>query len=120
MRRRQTRAPLLLAATLLFASPVAVSEEISASEIRVGKGEARSGDVVLLGRQFFLEGELEGSAVLVGGGAAVVTGRIRRDLILLGSDATIRRGARIDGDVLSVGGSLTFEENPPVSSDVAP
>ena len=83
----------------------------------MGKGESRSGDLVALGRKIFLEGELEGSAVLVGGGEAVVTGRIRRDLVLLGANATIRRGARIDGDVLSVGGSLTFEENPPVSSD---
>ncbi|HEX5855977.1 MAG TPA: hypothetical protein VFZ57_10180 [Thermoanaerobaculia bacterium] len=55
---------------------------------------------------------MDGSAVLVGGATATVSGRIRRDLILLGADATIRRGARIDGDVLSVGGSLTFEENP--------
>ncbi len=45
-----------------------------------------------------------------------MSGRIHRDLILLGSSATIRRGARIDGDVLSIGGSLTFEENPPASS----
>jgi hypothetical protein len=91
---------------------MARSEETSASETRIGKGDARSGDVVLLGRQFFLEGELDGSAVLVGGGHATVSGRIRRDLILLGSDATIQRGARIDGDVLVVGGSLAFEENP--------
>lgn len=118
MRRRPTRAPLLLAATLVFASPVARSEEISASEVRVGKGEARSGDVVLLGGNIFLEGELDGSVVLVGGGVATVSGRIRRDLVLLGADATIRRGARIDGDVLSVGGTLTFEENLPVSSNV--
>jgi hypothetical protein len=48
-----------------------------------------------------------------------LSGHIRRDLILLGSDATIQRGARIDGDVLSLGGSLTFEENPPVSSDAS-
>lgn len=120
MRGRRTRAPLLLATTLLLASPVARSEEISASEIRIGRGEAKAGDVVLLGRQFFLEGELDGSAVLVGGGRATVSGRIRRDLILIGSDATIQRGARIDGDVLSLGGSLIFEENPPVSSDVSP
>ena len=116
MRRRQTRAPIFLAASLLFASPMARSEEISASEMRVGKGETRTGDVVLLGRQFFLEGELDGSLVLVGGGHATVSGRIRRDLILLGSDATVQRGARIDGDVLSVGGSLAFEESPPAAS----
>ena len=49
-----------------------------------------------------------------------MSGRIHRDLILLGANATIRRGARIDGDVLSVGGSLTFEEIPGgLSSDAA-
>jgi hypothetical protein len=119
--RRGSRplAVTFLATTLLAASPIARSEEISASEIRIPAGTTRSGDVVALGRQFFLEGELDGSAVLVGGGGATVSGHIRRDLILLGSSATICRGARIDGDVLSLGGSLTFEENPPVSSDVA-
>ena len=119
MRRRPTRAPLLLLATLLFAAPPARSEESSASEIRIREGEARPGDIVALGREIFLEGELGGSVVLVGGGRATVSGRIRKDLVLLGSSAIIRRGARIDGDVLSVGGSLTFEENLPASSDLA-
>ncbi|MFI5198546.1 MAG: hypothetical protein ACHQJD_08000 [Thermoanaerobaculia bacterium] len=77
----------------------------------IPKGTIRTGDVVVLGREIFLEGELGGSAVLVGGATAIVSGRIRRDLILLGSGATIKRGAVIDGDVLAVGGSLTFEEN---------
>jgi hypothetical protein len=119
--RRGSRALALtlLAASCLLATPAAAFEEKSASEIRIGKGEAKSGDVVLLGRQFFLEGELDGSAVLVGGGHATVSGRIRHDLILLGSSATIQRGARIDGDVLSVGGSLTFEENSPAVSSNA-
>jgi hypothetical protein len=57
--------------------------------------------------------------VLVGGGRALVSGHIRRDLVLLGSDAIIQRTARIDGDVLSLGGSLTFEEDPPASSSNA-
>ena len=60
-----------------------------------------------------------GSLVLVGGGEAVVSGRLGGSLVLLGASATVRRGARIDGDVLSIGGSLTFEENPPVSSALA-
>jgi hypothetical protein len=63
---------------------------------------------------------LGGSLVLVGGGDAIVSGRIGGSLVLLGASATIRRTARIDGDVLSVGGSLTFEEDPPaVSSDAS-
>ncbi len=81
----------------------------------MGKGESRAGDIVALGKKVFLEGELGGSAILVGGDT-VVTGRVRRNLILLGSNATIARGARIDGDVLSLGGSLTFEEIPSASS----
>ena len=80
--------------------------------LSVPKGTIRVGDVVVLGKEVLLEGELGGSAVLVGGASASVSGRIRRDLILLGSRATIKRGAVIDGDVLTVGGSLTFEESP--------
>ncbi len=84
----------------------------------IPKGTTRAGDVVVLGRPFFLEGELEGSAVLVGGGTAIVSGRIRRDLILLGADATIRRGARIDGDVLALGGEISFEEDSSAAGSV--
>lgn len=97
--------PILL---LGFAVPGAAEE----GSLSISKGTTRDGDVVALGREFFLEGDLQGSAVLVGGATAIVSGRIRRDLILLGSSATVKRGARIDGDVLSVGGSLTFEESP--------
>jgi hypothetical protein len=101
---------ILLSILACAFAPLARAEEAS---ISIPKGTIRAGDVVVLGRKILLEGELSGSAVLVGGGTATVSGRIRRDLILLGSSAIIQRGARIDGDVLSVGGSLTFEENPP-------
>lgn len=97
---------------LLILAPAVASrakaEEVSQS---IPKGTSRAGDIVVLGKKIFLEGDLGGSLVLVGNGDALISGRVRRDLILLGADATIRRGARIDGDVLSVGGSLTFEEN---------
>ena len=108
---RLTGSRAILVLLLILAPAVASrakAEEVSQS---IPKGTSRAGDVVVLGKEIFLEGELGGSAVLVGGATAIVSGRIRRDLILLGADATIRRGARIDGDVLSVGGSLTFEEN---------
>ena len=105
---------------LLLILGIAPRSSAEDGSLSVPKGTSRAGDVVVLGREIFLEGELEGSAVLVGGATAIVSGRIRRDLILLGASATIRRGARIDGDVLSVGGSLTFEEIPGgVSSDAA-
>ena len=109
---RMTGSRGILALFLILAPAVASRAKAEGSSLSIPKGTIRTGDVVVLGRPFFLEGELEGSAVLVGGASAVVLGRIRRDLILLGADATIRRGARIDGDVLCVGGSLTFEEPP--------
>ncbi|HEX5854627.1 MAG TPA: hypothetical protein VFZ57_03325, partial [Thermoanaerobaculia bacterium] len=102
---------------ILGIAPLSSAEDGSLS---VPKGTIRAGDVVVLGRVIFLEGELGGSAVLVGGASASVSGRIRRDLILLGSSATIKRDAVIDGDVLVIGGSLSFEEIPGgLSSDVA-
>lgn len=105
--------PVLL---LILASAFAFHAKAEEAPISIPKGTIQVGDVVVLGRRIFLEGELGGSAVLVGGGTAIVSGRIRHDLILLGSSATIRSGATIDGDVLAIGGSLTFEENPPVPS----
>ncbi len=102
---------MILASFLIVAGAAASAAPGDGNSIVIPKGTVRPGDVVVLGRKIFLEGELSGSAVLVGGGRAIVSGRIRRDLILLGSSATIERGARIDGDVLSVGGSLTLEEN---------
>jgi hypothetical protein len=112
---RAMRALVLL--LILGLAPLSSAED---GPLSIPKGTIRAGDVVVLGRDVFLEGELEGSAVLVGGASASVSGRIRRDLILLGANATIRRGARIDGDVLSLGGSLTFEGIPGgLSSDVA-
>ncbi|MDL2716250.1 MAG: hypothetical protein PT977_00725, partial [Acidobacteriota bacterium] len=101
---------LLFLLGIAFAPGANAEEE---SSISIPVGTTRVGDLVALGKKIFLEGELGGSLVLVGKGDARVAGRIRRDLILLGSSATVQRGARIDGDVLSVGGSLTFEENPP-------
>ncbi|MGZ6987411.1 MAG: hypothetical protein ACXVH0_00465 [Thermoanaerobaculia bacterium] len=116
---RLTLRRAILALLLIFASAVA-SRAKAEERLSIPKGTIRTGDVVVLGREILLEGELGGSAVLVGGATAIVSGRIRRDLILLASDATIKRGAVIDGDVLAVGGSVTFEEIPGgLSSDSA-
>lgn len=117
MRRRQLLASILLAAAVLIA-PLARGDD-TASEIRVPAGTTRAGDLVVLGRRIFLEGDLGGNLVLVGGGEAIVSGHVAGSIVLLGANATLRRAARIDGDVLSVGGSLAFEENPPGSSDLA-
>lgn len=105
--------PVLL---LTLACAFAFRAKAEEAPISIPKGTIRAGDVVALGKKIFLEGDLAGSLVLVGDADARVSGRIHRDLILLGSSATVTRDARIDGDVLSLGGSLTFEENPPVPS----
>lgn len=108
--------PVLL---LMLASAFAFRAEAGEAPISIPKGTMRAGDVVALGKKIFLEGDLAGSLVLVGNADARVSGRIHRDLILLGSSATVMRGAAIDGDVLAIGGSLTFEENFPGPSSAS-
>lgn len=101
------RATTLLLAALVLAWPSRGAVEETA--VSVPRAASQSGDVVTLGRPVLLEGELAGSLVLVGGGPARVSGHIRRDLILLGANATVAPGATIDGDVLAIGGEVTFE-----------
>jgi hypothetical protein len=117
---RATGSRAILILFLLLAGAFASRANAEETSISIPKGTTRSGDVVALGKKIFLEGDLGGSLVLVGNADARVRGRIHRDLILLGSSATIERGATIDGDVLAIGGSLTFEENSGgVSSDLS-
>ena len=106
-------------AVLLMLAPLVASRaRAEAGTPSIPKGTIRAGDLVVLGREILLEGELGGSAVLVGG-EIDLAGRIRRDLILLGANATVRRDAVIDGDVLAIGGSLSFEGIPRVLSSDA-
>ncbi len=88
---------------LLLAGPVA------AETILVGPGASRPGDVVSLGRDVVVEGSLAGSVVATGA-PATVSGRVGRHVVVLGAGATVRGGARIEGDILVVGGAVTFEE----------
>jgi hypothetical protein len=107
---------LVLLVAGLQASPAQAAVENS--PLSIPKAALRSGDVVTLGRVVLLEGELAGSLVLVGGGPARVSGHIRRDLILLGANAIVAPGAAIDGDVVAVGGDLTFEEGASAEASV--
>jgi hypothetical protein len=64
---------------------------------------------VALGRDVVLEGELHGVLIAIGGSVRI-TGRVTGDTILLFSRAAVAGDARLDGDLLSVGGDLRFED----------
>lgn len=88
---------------LLAAGPV------SADTLRVGRGTSRPGDVVALGREVVVEGEVAGSVVATGA-PATVSGNVAGHVVVLGAGATIRGAARIDGDLLVLGGTVSFED----------
>jgi hypothetical protein len=88
---------------LLAARPV------SAETLLVGPGTSRPGDVVALGREVVVDGAVAGSVVATGA-PATVSGKVGRNLVVLGAGATVRGAARIDGDLLVLGGAVSFED----------
>jgi hypothetical protein len=96
----------VLAACALLA--LAARAGAPAEDLEVPSGASRPGDLVSLGRPVAIRGEIDGSVVVVGGHVDL-EGRVRRNLILLGADAALRGKARVDGDLLVVGGRVAFE-----------
>jgi hypothetical protein len=75
----------------------------------VAPGASRQGDVVSLGRDLDVEGDVGGSVVATGA-HVTISGRVGRHVVVLGGGATVRGRARIDGDLLVLGGSVSFED----------
>ena len=82
---------------------------VSADPLVVGPATSLPGDVVALGREVIVEGSVAGSVVATGA-PATVTGTVARHVVVLGAGATVRGTARIEGDLLVLGGAVSFEE----------
>jgi len=72
----------------------------------VRAGEVRHGDLVVLGREAVVEGDLAGTLVAVGG-TVRVSGRVGKDVVAFGGNVLLERGADVRGDLLAVGGSVS-------------
>lgn len=93
-------------------APVAVDLSSTGSGDRVTFGQdaiVRAGehvrDVVTMGGDARVEGEVLGSVVTMGGDATIL-GHVVGDVVTMGGDAELAPGARVDGEVTTMGGTL--------------
>ena len=93
-------------------SPVAIDLSSTGSGDRVTFGQdaiVRAGehvrDVVTMGGDARVEGEVLGSVVTMGGDATIL-GHVVGDVVTMGGDAELAPGARVDGEVTTMGGTL--------------
>ncbi len=93
----------VFAALLLALSGVPGARAETAMKIVAGS-IARS-EVVALGRDLVVEGEVT-SDVAVVNGDATVSGRIAGDIVVLGGSVRLEEGAQVSGDVFALGGTI--------------
>jgi len=74
-------------------------------------------DVVVIGNNLRIEGEVLGDALAVGG-RVWVDGRVSGDVAAIGGGVELKEGARIHGDVVSVGGGIEREAGAQVFGEI--
>jgi hypothetical protein len=85
-------------------------QESRAPALVVGLDSLAGRQVVALGRDLRIEGSVLADAVALDG-SAVVAGSVGGDLIVVGGDATLSAGAKVEGDVFVFGGRLETAAN---------
>ncbi len=98
---------------LVLASPVAVTAAQKPA-LTVAEGSIARRQVVALGRDLQVFGEAEAGAAAVGGSVRV-GGNVGGDVIVLGGDAVLDGGARVEGDVFVLGGAIEMAPGAVVS-----
>lgn len=76
------------------------------TSLRVGPGETVEGEVVCLGCSATIEGAVQGDIVVIGG-KLTMSGSGNGDLVGVGSRLILKNGAKLDGQVVNVGGFLS-------------
>ncbi len=95
--------PLLVAAVL--ATGLGVAPLAAATAVRIEAGSVASSQVVALGRDLEIDGEVLADAAAVNGEARLA-GRVRGSLVVLGGGARLGPAAAVEGDVFVLGGEL--------------
>lgn len=109
---RAARVPALAPIVLALLLPRAatgdappVRPDSADGPIRVESGTSHGGDLVSLGRPVVVHGEVTGTVVAISA-PVTLTGVVRRDVVVFFGDVHLEGYARVDGDVLAVGGEL--------------
>ena len=86
------------------------------STVRVGEDEVVN-DVVSIGGDVKVDGEVRGNAVSVGG-EAKINGRVTGEVVAVGGDVELGPEAEVFGDIVTVGGRLVREEGSSLLGEV--
>jgi len=76
----------------------------------IGSEETFRGDLVIFGSNADIHGVLQGDLVIFGG-EAEINGEVTGNIVSIGSRINLQKGSRVDGELISVGGSLSRGEN---------
>lgn len=87
------------------------------STVRVGRDEVVN-DIVSVGGDVKVDGEVRGDAVSIGG-EAKINGRVTGGVVSIGGDVELGPEAEVFGDVVTVGGQLVREEGSSVLGEVS-
>jgi cytoskeletal protein CcmA (bactofilin family) len=74
--------------------------------LRIVAGSVAHGEVVALGRDLVVEGQVASDVAVISGDARI-DGLVTGDVIVLGGSARLGPTARVDGDVFAVGGEIS-------------
>jgi hypothetical protein len=76
------------------------------SPVHVARGEYHRGDIICIGGNVNIEGEVRGEVVVVGG-VLSISGTVHEGIVAVGSRVFLGDGARIHRDFISVAGPVT-------------
>lgn len=79
----------------------------SLPRLEIAPGTVHSGDLVAMSRDLWLAGSVKGTVVAVAA-TTEIAGTVSGDVVLVGGRAVISSGARIEGNLLSIGCELVF------------
>lgn len=124
--KRLIGVPLLLALTLIWATPALAQggdgepgQVVFGKDIFLEEGDIIEGNLVVFGGNLDMENgsHVEGDVVIFGG-SGEIDGEIEGDLALIGGNAGLGPNAEVDGDVASIGGQVDLDEDAYVRGQV--
>ena len=92
------------------------SKVIAGSSYELPRGETENRDVVLLGGEGKIEGNINGDLALIGS-QATFSGNVNGDLVVIGSKLKVEPGAHVNGDFVNIASNVIDKKNISVTGE---